>query len=142
MKSSGIGVGSISIVLVFTVLSLTVFSLIMLYVSGNDKALVDAKAEAVKNYYSADAEAEAILAEIMSSENLPESINGSAIYSEFDSINMTEKISFVAPISETTALYVNIVRKDDNFDILSWKMVMIDTPGYDGSLNLWPGTSN
>ena len=54
MKNGGIGVGSASIVLVFAVLCLTVFSLITLVVAGNDKVLVDAGAKLVTAYYEAD----------------------------------------------------------------------------------------
>jgi len=43
MGKSGIGVGSASIVLVFAILCLTIFSLITYVVAGNEKALVDAK---------------------------------------------------------------------------------------------------
>jgi len=141
MKSGGLGVGSVSIVLIFAVLCLTVFSLITFYIAGNDKALVDAKADAAISYYKADALAESILAEILSSRETPENIKGTAIYSEFDD-SMMENVYFITPISDISALYVNIIRKDDAFDILSWKMIFPDEWSRDDSINIWQGTTN
>jgi len=142
MNSGGLGFGSVSIVLIFAVLSLSVFSLITYYVADNDKKLVDAKAEAVAGYYEADTLAESILAEIITSQVTPDAINGTAVFSEIDDDGKTESIYFMTPISEISALYVNITRTDETFDILSWKMIMIDDWNHDDSLNLWPGVSN
>ena len=123
MNSGGLGVGSASIILIFAVLSLTVFSLITFYVAENDKVLVDAKADSVVSFYEADAQAEAVLAQIMSSDVTP-----------------GETVSFMTPISDISALYVSVLRTDYAFEILSWKMIMIDDWSSDDTLNVWPGT--
>jgi len=119
MNSGGLGVGSASIILIFAVLCLTVFSLITFYVAENDKALVDAKAEAVVDFYEADAEAEKILAEIMSSDEIPDSIN------------------FLVPVSDISALYVSAERTGDLLHILSWKMILLEEWSRDDTLNVW-----
>jgi len=142
MNSGGLGVGSVSIVLIFTVLCLTVFSLITFYVAGNDKTLADAKAEAVVSYYEADTRAEAILAEILSMQDIPDKINDTPIFSEYADDNKTEIIYFQVPISDVSAIYVNVARGEETYNILSWKMIFTDEWNRDDSLNLWPGTSN
>jgi len=142
MKSGGLGVGSASIVLVFAVLSLTIFSLITFYVAGNDKSLTDAKANAAVSYYDADARAEKILSEIIASPITPGSVNDTIIYIEPSDDGVTETMSFMTSISEISALYVKVSRNDNTFSILSWKMIMIDDWNHDDSLNLWPGVSN
>ena len=137
MNSGGLGVGSASIILIFAVLCLTVFSLITFYVAENDKALVDAKAEAVVSFYEADARAEAVVAEIMSSDTLPATINGVSIHSEIMQESMMEIIYFMTQISNISALYVSLTHSDNSFNILSWKMVITDEWNIDDSLNVW-----
>jgi len=137
MNSGGLGIGSASIILIFAVLCLTVFSLITFYVAENDKALVDAKAEAVVSFYEADAKAEAVLAEIMSSETIPDSVNGITIHNEQKLDSMAQIVYFMTPISDTSALYVSLSAEDKILNILSWKMILIEQWNRDDSLDVW-----
>ena len=139
MNKSGIGVGSASIVLVFAVLCLTIFSLITYVVAGNEKALTDAKAELVTGYYEADAAAELILAEILNADSIPEKVQGVGIYSGWDEKLGAETTYFHYPVSDIKALYVNVLIRDDSFDILSWRMYDTDDWEIDDSVNVWTG---
>ena len=69
-NGSGMGVGSASIILVFAVLCLTVFSLITFVVAKNNKALVDTQAQLVVGYYTADAQADKIFAQFLTTKEL------------------------------------------------------------------------
>jgi len=139
MGKGGIGVGSASIVLVFAVLCLTIFSLITYVVAGNDKALVDAKVELVTGYYEADALAEQILWDILEAETIPDTIQDVYINTRFDEDLGVETIYFFCHVSDIKALYVNVVIRDDSFDILSWRMYDTDDWVFDDSINVWPG---
>jgi len=139
MGKGGIGVGSASIVLVFAVLCLTIFSLITFVVAGNDKALVDAKVHLVSGYYEADALAEQILVDILKADAVPETIRGVDIYSEWNEELETDTTYFFCSVSDIKALYVNFVIRDDSFDILSWRMWDTDEWEFDDSLNVWSG---
>ena len=139
MNKSGIGVGSASIVLVFAVLCLTIFSLITYVVAGNEKSLTDAKAELVTGYYEADAAAELILAEIIAADTTPETVRGVSIYTGWDEKLGAETTYFHYSISGIKALYVNILLHDDSFDILSWRMYDTDEWEIDDSINVWTG---
>ena len=139
MNRSGIGVGSASIILVFAVLCLTIFSLITFVVAGNEKALVDAKVELVSGYYTADCLAEVILIDILAADTIPESAQGVNIYTGWDEGLGVETTYFFCPISDIKALYVNLVIRDDSFDILSWRMYDTDDWIYDDSINIWTG---
>jgi len=143
MGKSGIGVGSASIVLVFAVLCLTVFSLITFVVAGNEKALVDAKVSLVTGYYEADALAENILAEILISDlaanPLPESVGNVDINTQWDDELGAETVFFFCHISDVKALYVNVLIHDDSFDILDWRMYDTDDWEFDDSINVWTG---
>ena len=139
MNKGGMGVGSSSIMLIFAVLCLTIFSLISLSVAQNDKSLVDAETRLVVGYYEADELAERILAEILKSGSIPGEIYGVSIETYWDWDIEAEVASFACPISDAKQLNVKIAIYDDNYDILTWKM-------WDGNewenildIEVWPG---
>jgi len=139
MSKSGIGVGSASIVLVFAVLCLTIFSLITYVVAGNDKSLVDARVQLVTGYYSADALAEQILDDILTVDTLPASIRGIDIHTERDDESGFDRVFFLCPVSDIKALYVNLAITNDSYEILSWRMYSIDEWNFDTTINVWSG---
>jgi len=139
MNKSGIGVGSASIVLVFAILCMTIFSLITFVVASNEKKLTEVQAELITGYYNADALADLILADILAADTIPETIRGVNIYSGWDDEFNAETTYFFCYISDIKALYVNLVLRDDGFDILSWRMYDTDDWIYDGSMNIWAG---
>jgi len=142
MGKSGIGVGSASIVLVFAVLCLTIFSLITFVVARNDKAIVDAKVEMVTGYYEADTLAELILADILAAGkagDVPGTIRGVEINKTHNEKYNTDTTYFFCDISDTKALFVNLLLHDDSFDILSWRMYDKDEWESDDSINVWTG---
>jgi len=139
MGKSGIGVGSASIVLVFAVLCLTIFSLITFVVAGNDKALTDAKVQLVSGYYEADALAELVLMDILAADTIPDSSRGVDIHTRWDDELEAETTYFFCNISDIKALYVNLALREDSFDILSWRMWDTDDWEFDDSINVWSG---
>ena len=66
-------VGGSSLIMVFAVLCLTVFTLLTLSTVQADRRLSEVTAEAVSAYYAADAEAERLFAELRSG-TLPDSV--------------------------------------------------------------------
>ena len=141
MKQGGVGVGSASVVLVFAVLCLTVFSLITLVVARNDKALADSEAELASGYYKADTLAEQILAEILESDFIPETVSGVEIESSWNMELEAEEAVYLCPISGDKSLHVRITRDGDSYNILSWKMIDTDEWTIDNSLHVWDGNS-
>ena len=140
MSNGGIGTGSASIVLVFAVLCLTVFSLITLVVAGNDKALVDAEADLVVGYYEADTLAALILSDILASGVMPDELRGVEIDTEWDEELSADVTSYRCPVSDGKALYVSLVFIEDSCNILSWKMIDTGEWVADDSLNVWAGS--
>jgi len=139
MSKGGIGVGSASIVLVFAVLCLTVFSLITLVVANNNNALADAETKLVVGYYEADTLAENILAEIRRTGAIPDSALGVEINSSWDIEREMEVASYICPLSDKKKLYVEIGIDSDSFTIISWQMLSIDEWEADDSLGVWLG---
>jgi len=138
-NKGGIGVGSASIVLVFAVLCLTVFSLITFVVASNDKALVDAEAHLVTGYYKADTLAEFVLAELLAADTLPSAVGEIKIGTLWNDELEMDTAYFFCRISDIKALYVNLAFYEDSYDILSWRMYDTDDWVFDDSINVWSG---
>lgn len=143
-NKSGIGVGSASIVLIFAVLCLTVFTLITYIAAGNYKNLVDAERDLVTGYYEADALAERVLLELTAAAqgDIIETASGDPFgadvsfeYYEHGGI----MAYFYCPINEVKSLYVSAVIRHGSCSVLSWRMVDTDEWEPDGSINVWDG---
>jgi len=139
-KGSGVGVGSASIVLVFSVLCLSIFSLITFVVSINSKALADIEARLVEGYYEADLLAERILAEIIDAEYIPENIFGVEINYYWDWERDADIVQYVCPLTGSEKwLYVKLAFYIDSYEILSWRMWDTGDWVIDEGLNVWLG---
>ncbi|MCL2717735.1 MAG: hypothetical protein FWE14_03025 [Lachnospiraceae bacterium] len=136
MNKGGIGVGSASILLVFAVLSLTIFSVITLQTAMTDKKMTDVWKQAVIAYYEADTLAESIVSEILAQDDIPYFINGVNIEVEA----FGEVFSFSLPVSEQKELHVRIAVSDDFYEALEWKIRDTgDWVVFDEGFDLWPG---
>ena len=133
MSKGGNGIGSASIILIFAVLCMTIFALISFRTAIADKAMVDTQEQFVKEYYDADARAEQILAKILEADIIPQEINGVSITAE------QETVSFVCPMSDTKALYVEVAVYENTYDILKWKIQDIGSWVIDDKLPVWTG---
>ena len=120
MSKGGIGVGSASIVLVFAVLCLTIFSLISLAAATGDKSLVDAEVNLVTSYYEADTLAEMILGEILKARTIPGEILGIHLETKAEAGGM--RVSFICPLSDRKELAVEVILYANRYDIVRWRM--------------------
>jgi len=143
MSKGGIGVGSASIVLVFAVLCLTIFSLISLSAATGDKALVDAEAEMVQAYYRADTQAEIILDAILRMAPLiPAQHDGVAIASKWQDDGSYAIIEYACTVTQRKELGVVLkLHRDGSCDIQRWSMQDYVEWTYDPSLPIWQGES-
>ena len=136
----GVGIGSASIILVFAVLCLSVFSLITFVVAGNDKALIDAEAQLVTGYYDADRRAEQALAEILETGDVSDdSLGIDDIRFTWDPVLSADVVQFNCRITDKKSLYVKVAIDFLSYDILSWKMIDTDEWQTDQGLNVWLG---
>ena len=139
MNKGGIGIGSASIVLVFAVLCLTIFSLITLVVGRNSYAIAESEVNLVVGYYEADTLAEYILAEILKAGSTPDAVHGVEIGAGWDSELEMPVASYICPISDNKELYVKLAIDGDRVDIISWQMMDVGDWMLDDSLGVWIG---
>ncbi|MEM5780832.1 MAG: hypothetical protein AAGU02_06760 [Lawsonibacter sp.] len=120
-------VGSSSLLVIFAVLCLTVFALLSLSSVQANGRLGDASAQAVSDYYRADAQAESILA-LLRQGRLPDSVTvEGAVY------------SYSCPISETQDLTVEVYLAGADYTILRWQAVSTAHWQPDGGAHVWDG---
>ena len=139
MNRSGIGVGSASIILVFAVLCLTIFSLISFVVASNERNLVNARVSLVTNYYAADALAEQIVSDIFATDTIPDSVRGVDIYTGWNDELDAPTVYFFCHITDIKVLYVNLTVNEESFDVQSWRIYGTDEWEFDDSINVWIG---
>ena len=122
-------IGGSSLLVIFAVLCLTVFSLLSLATVRADGKIGDSAAASVAAYYAADCRAEALLARLRAGE-MPEGVTEeNGIY------------SYRCPISDTQALWVQVELTDTDYTVLRWQAMPADTRQADDSLPVWNGES-
>ncbi len=120
-------VGGSSLLVIFAVLCLTVFALLSLSSVQANGRLGDAAAQAVTDYYRADAQAESILAQLRQG-LLPDGVTvEDAVY------------SYSCPISETQDLTVAVYLAGTDYTILHWQSVSTAQWQPDDGAHVWDG---
>lgn len=122
-------VGGSSLLVIFGVLCLTVFSLLTLTTAQSEKRLSDSSAGACAAYYAADRQAEALFARLRSGD-LPEPVRKTG-----------NSYSYSIPITEYQSLQVRL-EKADGWHVLQWQSVLSQEPQIEETLSLWDGDSN
>jgi len=121
-------IGASSLLVIFAVLCMTVFSLLGLSTVRADKRLSDIRAQAVSDYYAADCHAEEILVQLRNGQIPCSVIVNNDIY------------QYTCPISDTQELQVEIRRND--WKILRWQAVSTVRWLADESLTVWDGSAD
>ena len=120
-------VGGTSLLVIFAVLALTVFALLSLSTALANDRLSSAAAQAVYDYYQADWQAEAILAQLRQGRQPPGVARQGDVF------------AYSCPISDTQTLLVEVRLDGDTYTILRWQAVSTAPWQPDDSLNLWDG---
>lgn len=119
-------IGGSSLLVIFAVLCLTVFSLLSLSTVLAEKRLADTAAEAVTTYYRADLEAEEIFAKLRAGEIVPNVSRSGDCY------------SYTCSISHNQQLEVTLQQTAEGWIVLRWQAVA-QVQTIDEGLNVWDG---
>ena len=140
-KTRSVGVGTISLIMIFAVLCLTVFAMLTLSTSNAEKALADRSSGFVKSYYEADLQATEIRAAILGSYaggSFPESIDG--IWITYDHTGDVTYAAYSCEVNEVQELLVRLKLEKNKDSVLEWKTVYSQPWEFDDSLNVWDGS--
>lgn len=121
-------VGLSSLLVIFAVLCLTVFSLLSVSTVQADGRLAEKSRQAVYDYYTADCCAEALLAQLRNGE-LPEGVTlENGVY------------RYVCALSDTQVLTVEVTVTGTDYEILRWQAQSVTDWQADETLHVWDGT--
>jgi hypothetical protein len=104
-------VGISSLLVIFSALCLTVFTLLTISTARAERRLSDVSAEAVSAYYNADTEAELIFAQIRDGK-VPEGVTVDG-----------QTYTYTCQITPTLFLHVQLMMRDGTWTVLSWQPV-------------------
>lgn len=103
-------IGGSSLLVIFAVLCLTVFTLLALSTAEAEKRLSDAAAEAAAAYYEADLKAEEIFARLRAGEHPSGVSEAGGLY------------SYTCPVTEHQTLMVQLQKEQDSWRVLRWQV--------------------
>ncbi|MGN1350874.1 MAG: hypothetical protein ACI4VM_07755 [Anaerovoracaceae bacterium] len=139
-KPLGLNVGSASILMIFAVLCLTVFSALSLVTAISEKNTADHFAESTVQYYAADAEAieikEALLTSLRSGSSAAAAADSAgAVYA---SSPEGDFFSYAVPLEDgISQLSVVLVYRNGALDNVTWEKTSTDEWSPDSSIQVW-----
>lgn len=137
MRKQGFGIGGASLLLIFSVLCLTVFSLLTLSATMRERTLTEKRRAAVEAYYAADGAAAEVAAALLEGGRtgaVPSTVGGTAIEDEGGGV-----YAYLCPIDGRRAISVRLMLSDGGIGILSWRTTEIADWTPDESLSVWEG---
>lgn len=142
-KSSGINIGSASIIMVFSVLCLTVFAVLSLITANSEYKLAVKSTDVIKNYYAADNAATEKLAVLKDTFDDGDFAAVQTKATELgiicESVGEDVTLSFEEKVTDTQALSVKATYTSGDFRIDEWKLISTDEWNADAGFELWDG---
>lgn len=120
-------VGGSSLLVIFAVLCLTVFSMLGLATVQADRRLANTSVNAVSAYYEADCQAEIILAQLRQGE-MPGGVTREG-----------DRYAYSCPISDTQVLEVEVEVQGTDYTVLRWQAVSAVEWHLDEEIEVWDG---
>ena len=157
-KSSGgiVGVGYISIMLIFTVICLTIFAVLSFQAAYSNNRLSERGEQFTQQYYAADMQAKKILSELdFKSAQLTggfdffgefaeaaREISGGTVEKTVRDGRECVQVDYSVDLNSRQKLSVSVLfqcaYKEDRYEILTWKTTTEETSG-DSHQNVWDG---
>ena len=128
MKRSGGVSGAVSLVMIFCILCLVIFSVLTLATAEREYRLSGMTARNAAEYYRADYEATVIVAHLRNGINLDVEIDWDG-----------DTAAFVLPMGDSLGLEVAVAVGDGTCEILRWQTVYTGEWEPDEFLDLWEG---
>lgn len=144
-KSSGINIGSASIIMVFSVLCLTIFAVLTFVTANNEFKLAEKSSNAIKTYYEADTRA------VMTEGKIKEALARGAQV-EIDGVTVTVEddgyhFKYAETVDENQELQVELcyngLRSDmpNALETIKWELKNVAEWSPDAEIQLWDGVN-
>ncbi len=140
-RSAGIHVGSASIIMIFAVLCLTVFSTLSYVTSSQEQKLAQKSAQAIEQYYDADWQCEAYYEQIY---DLLKSGVAVSDLPQYLDVKVTEAgasalIDYAVDIDERQQLEVQLIAENGALRTELWAIAPKAQHAYSDELAVWDG---
>ena len=132
MKRSGSVSGAVSLVMIFCILCLVIFSVLTLATADRESRLSEMTARNTEEYYQADRDATVIAAALRNGSPIPADIDVEIAWEG-------DTASFLLPIGDSLALDVALTVRGGAYEILRWQTVYVGSWEPDNVLDLWEG---
>lgn len=150
-KGAGLGVGYVSVMIIFAVICLTIFAVLSFRAASSGDAFNERSGEYLKQYYAADAQAKETLAQLneiaygaAKSEFFEDSFELSA--GEIEGVSLRKSMrgyeaGFSVKINDRQELAVMTeFYTDGGYKIIRWQSVDISVETSGSHLNVWDGS--
>lgn len=132
MKKSGGVSGAVSLVMIFCVMCLAVFSVLTLATADREGKLTEMTAQNAADYYRADHEAVMIVAALQNGTPLPEDLDAEIVWDG-------NTAAFQLPMNDSLGLDVAVEIRGGECEVLRWQTVYTADWEPDEFLELWDG---
>lgn len=132
MRRSGGVSGAVSLVMIFCVMCLAVFSVLTLATADREAKLSEMAAGHAEEYYRADYSATVIAAALRNGSPLPADLDVDIVWDG-------DTASFLLPVGDSLGLDVAVSLRGGEYKVLRWRTVYTGSWEPDGFLELWDG---
>lgn len=132
-KEIGINVGLTTLIMIFAVLCIVVFSVLTYKTALYEKKLAVKTANATKEYYAADYKANEVMEQLKSRLDKGKGIDSLVSY------NNSGKIKYSVKINDNSNLNVELKNNGKKLKIIRWEITTTKTEKFDDTLKLWDG---
>ena len=141
MKRGGGVSGAVSLVMIFCVLCLAVFSVLTLATADRERNLAELTAQSAADYYAADCRAVEIIAALRDGDAVPADVEITRSASGKNPDGSTvEEAEFSVPINDDLVLDVAVRLRGETCEILRWQTMYTGEWEIDESMDIWDGT--
>lgn len=149
LKNTGIGVGYVSVMIIFAVICLTIFAVFSFRAASSDDTLNERSGKYLREYYAADIQAKEILAELdecaqyaRESESFDrEFMNAVA---DFDDVTISKtengySADYSVDVNDRQRISVSVEFNSSGYDIVRWQNVSSSNIESEQHANVWTG---
>ena len=140
-RKPGFNVGSASIIMVFAILCLTIFSVLSFTTSNTDLRLSQRASKSIEDYYNAEYRAEDKILLIAQQLKKDGNLDSLRLQSGETNLNSSSfSIQFTEPVDDRRMLLVELTFDNDhNISITRWNLLAANDWIPDNSMEVWSG---
>ena len=149
IKNTGIGVGYVSVMIIFAVICLTIFAVFSFRAASSDDTLNERSGKYLREYYAADVQAKEILAELdecaqyaRESDSFDRDFMSAVADMENITLQKTESgytADYSVDVNDRQRISVSVEFTGSGYEIVRWQNVSASNAESEQHANVWMG---